>query len=279
MQNAPSGRFDYLVIGHVTRDVAPDGRFIPGGTASYATRTAQALGKRAGVITSASPDEDLERLLAAETLRISAATTTAFKNQYGPSGREQVLLSVATPLSPAEIPDRWREAAVVHIGPVAQECDPALAHLFPTAFLGITPQGWMRSWDDRGRVYHTDWENAEAILARSDAVVLSEEDIAGQEAPLPRWARTTPVLVVTRGADGCTIYTEGRSHDVPGIPVKTVDPTGAGDIFAATLFILLESGLPAVEAARRANCIAAYSVTRAGLASIPTPSEIARCLR
>jgi sugar/nucleoside kinase (ribokinase family) len=278
MQNAPSDRLDYLVIGHITRDITTDGRRVLGGTASYAARTAQMLKKRVGVITSAESESGWAALSDVEILRIPAAATTTFKNQYGPSGREQAVLSVASTLSPREVPNGWRETAVAHIGPVAQECDPALVRLFPTSFVGVTPQGWMRRWDDQGRVHRTAWEHAQAVLPHADAVVLSEEDIVGREDLIPFWAGMTPILVVTRGENGCTVYTGGATHDIPGLRVETLDPTGAGDIFAAALFVLLESGLQPVAAAHRANCIAAHSVTRAGLSGIPTSPEINRCL-
>jgi sugar/nucleoside kinase (ribokinase family) len=58
-----------------------------------------------------------------------------------------------------------------------------------------------------------------------------------------------------------------------------VDPTGAGDIFAAAFFVALQRVGDAWTAARFANCIAARSVTRAGLKSTPTPDEIVRCER
>ena len=42
---------DYLVLGHITCDVSTDGYRL-GGTATYATLTARALGLRVGVVTS-----------------------------------------------------------------------------------------------------------------------------------------------------------------------------------------------------------------------------------
>jgi len=56
--------------------------------------------------------------------------------------------------------------------------------------------------------------------------------------------------------------------------VAVTDPTGAGDIFAAAFFTAhAESGDP-LQAARLATAVAARSVTRRGLASVPTRQEI-----
>ena len=269
---------DYLVIGHVTRDLV-DGDFMLGGTASYAARTARALGCRVGVITSARYDLDLSGVLDDVTItRFPAATTTTFKNIYSAGGRSQVLHSVAETLTPAIVPSNWR-AKIVHLGPVARECDPALVNTFGDAFMGLTPQGWMRRWDQAGRVSACQWEDAEPLLARADAVVLSEEDVGGDEALVARYAAQTRLLVVTQAAKGCTVHVAGQSRHFSAPVVPEVDPTGVGDVFAAAFFVRLQQDGDPWTAARFANCVAAHSVTRVGLSGTPDPEEVARCGR
>jgi sugar/nucleoside kinase (ribokinase family) len=56
-----------------------------------------------------------------------------------------------------------------------------------------------------------------------------------------------------------------------------VEPTGAGDIFAAVLFIALRRGENPLQACALANCIAAQSVTRLRLAGIPSAQDVALC--
>lgn len=269
---------DYLVVGHVTRDILPGGGPAVGGTATYAARTAQAIGCRTGVITSAGADLELRAVLPGiRLLRIPAPVTTTFENRYSPSGREQLVHAVARGLSPSDVPPHWRQASVVHLGPVAQECDPALARAFGDAFLGLTPQGWMRRWDGQGRVHRAPWESAGQLLPHADAVVVSEEDLAGPEDEVMRWAARTPVLALTRGPRGCRVYAGGEMRDVAGYPAVEVDPTGAGDIFAATFFTSLAEGIDPWRSAQLANGLAAISIARTGSTSIPTPAEIARC--
>lgn len=269
---------DYLAIGHVTCDLV-DGGFTIGGTVSYAACTARALGCRVGVVTSANPELDLSRLLnGIEVARIPAAATTTFENIYTAAGRRQVVHSVAETLVPSMVPANWR-TTLVHLGPVVRECDPALVNAFDDAFAGITPQGWMRRRDRAGHVSRRPWKEAEALLARADAVVLSKEDVEGDEALVARYAAQTRLLVVTQGAGGCTVYTAGQSRHSPAPSVNEVDPTGAGDIFAAAFFVWLQRSGDPWAAARFANCVAAQSVKRVGLAGIPTPDEITRCAR
>ena len=275
---ALSIQLDYLVVGHVTRDLV-DGTFTIGGTVSYSARTARALGCRVGVVTSASPDLDLSPVLDGVLVARSPATaTTTFENIYTPDGRHQVLHSVAEMLVPGMVPARWK-ASIVHIGPLVRECSPALVEGFGDSFMGLTPQGWMRQWDEAGNVHPSQWEAPGPLLARADGVVLSEEDVGGDQRLLAEYATQTRLLVVTDGVRGCTVYEHGRARRFSAPAVDEVDPTGAGDIFAAAFFVALQRVGDAWMAAHFANCIAARSVTRVGLKSTPTPDEIARCER
>ncbi|MEE8391742.1 MAG: PfkB family carbohydrate kinase [Anaerolineae bacterium] len=269
---------DYLVIGHVTRDLV-NGAFAVGGTVSYSARTALALGCRVGIVTSASPDLDLSRVLDGALIACSpASTTTTFKNVYTSTGRQQMLHSVADPLVPEMVPPHWR-TGIVHVGPVTGECDPALADAFGDIFVGVTPQGWMRRWDQAGRVSSCLWEEAEPWLARADAVVLSDEDVCNDESLVAQYASQTRLLVVTHGTTGCTVYTQGQTRSFSAPSVHEVDPTGAGDIFAAAFFVALRRCGDPWTAAHFANSIAAGSVTRTGLDSTPRPDEVTHCER
>ena len=71
---------DYLVIGHITKDLLKGG-FTVGGTVTYSGLTARNLGRRVGVVTSASPDLDLrEALPGIEVVNVPSPVTTAFQN-------------------------------------------------------------------------------------------------------------------------------------------------------------------------------------------------------
>jgi len=267
---------DYLVIGHVTRDLR-DETFTIGGTASYAALTARALGCRVGIVTSASPDLNLSQILDDVWITCTpAVATTTFENAYTSAGRRQTLHSLAKTLTPEMRPADWK-VKIIHLGPVARECDPALIDVLGDAFVGLTPQGWMRRWDRIGQVRNCRWEKAERWLARADAVVLSEEDVAGNESLIAQYAAQTQILVVTQGAAGCTVHTASCSRRFPSPTAKEIDSTGAGDIFAAAFFVWLQHGGTPWEAARFANCIASGSVARSGLTGVPTSDETALC--
>lgn len=275
---------DYLVIGHATRDLRGDS-FTIGGTAAYAARAALALGCRVGVITSTDAELDLGRALpGAVVSNTLAPVTTTFENITVDGERHQLIRHVARPLVPAMVPESWR-AAIVHIGPVAQECHPALASTFGTAFVGVTPQGWMRHWDEAGQVSHRRWSGMVDVLTSADAVVLSLEDVEGNWDLAAEYAAQTSVLALTQGAQGCTVFADGEARHFPAPEADEEDSTGAGDIFAAAFFYVLQRsasrprGCDLWAAARFANCMAVQSVAQSGLSSTPNAEEIARCRR
>ncbi len=259
--------FDYLAIGHITRDLSPQG-YVAGGTVTYAGQTARALGCRTAILTSSDPhSEVLSALQGLEVEVVPSAETTTFENIYGPAGRRQVLHQRAHLLRADHLPAGWERASIVHLAPVAAEVDPDLIDIFSNSLVGVTPQGWMRTWDDEGRVTARAWAEAEAIFPRAAAVILSEEDLP-DEALLQQFRQWAPLLVLTRGAGGCTVFVAGKRRDIPAPDVVEVNPTGAGDIFAAAFLVRLyqTKGNP-WEAARFATQIAAHSVTQADLMS------------
>ncbi len=268
---------DYLVVGHITKDLYNGGYKI-GGTATYSALTARRLGYRAGIVSSNGPDIDLSTLppdLLLE-LRPCAATTT-FQNIYDDGHRRQHVGAQAALLRASDVPSGWQASPIVHLGPVAQEVEEALAAQFPDALLGLTPQGWMRRWGADGIVHSAVWDPSDALLARADAVILSREDVGDDAARIDAYARRTRLLVLTAGWKGATVYHRGQVRTYPAPSVKEVDPTGAGDIFATAFLIALHEMGDPYRAAQFANCVAAHSVERSGVSSIPTEDEVARC--
>jgi sugar/nucleoside kinase (ribokinase family) len=158
------------------------------------------------------------------------------------------------------------------------ECDPSLVtHFYGKSFVGMTPQGWMRRVDDEGRVYGDAWLGAETLLPLASAVVVSIEDLRGSWDLARVWASQAELLAVTRGWEGATLFVGGEEHRLAAPDVLQVDPTGAGDIFAAVLFCALSEGWEPLAAARQAICVASQTVAREGLLGVPAAAEIGAC--
>lgn len=281
----PQAQPHYVAVGHITQDVR-NGSFVFGGTVTYASLTARNLGYRAAIVT-ALPYEVLQDPAFAELYRgiavaaLPSEQATVFENIYTPAGRVQYLRSHARVLDPALIPPHLLRAPVVHLAPVAQEIPPAiLASIGPSSLVGITPQGWMRRWDRTGRVWPERWTSAEQFLARADALVFSEEDTGGNMQEAERYVTLARIAVITRGARGCTVYVRGaRPLDLPAFPAREVDPTGAGDVFAAAFFLKLAERSDPEEAGIYANCVASFAVEDIGTRGIPTKEQVEARLR
>jgi sugar/nucleoside kinase (ribokinase family) len=264
---------EYLVIGHVTLDRSPAGDQL-GGTVAYAGMTARAYGARTRLLTACREDTDLSLLKDIDLRRIPASRTTIFENIYHGDARAQRILSAAEPIHSDALPADWQYPDIVHLAPVAGEIGPDLLAAFPQSLVGATLQGWMRAWGPDGEVRAAPRDMARAAAKIASAIVFSLDDVHGIEREAQKLADLCPVAAVTEGACGCRVYWNGHVRRFPVEAVEPVDPTGAGDIFAAIFFLRLHETRDPFEAARMANVLATRSVTRAGMESIPSRAEI-----
>jgi len=267
------GPVDYLVIGHVAHDLTPTGPRL-GGTVAYSALTARALGLRVGIVTSVGPETSLGSLKDIPIISIESPQSTTFENIYSKQGRLQYLRAQAAHIDLNSVPELWRRASIIHLGPLANEMEPILPKDFSPALLGITPQGWMRKWDVDGRVSPSAWTDAESALAQAGVVVISREDVGSDDEVIEHMAHQTRVLAVTEGAAGAVLYWNGDRRRFRAPEVQEVDATGAGDVFATAFFVRLFKTRDPWEAARFATLVASRSVTRVGLDGTPTQSEI-----
>jgi sugar/nucleoside kinase (ribokinase family) len=268
---------DYLVIGHITQDVTPNGLRL-GGTAAFSALTARAFGLRAGVVTSANDKTSMKVLEGIQIVSVASEHTATFENIYTEDGRTQILHHHAARIPFDLVPEVWRATSIIHLGPVAQELDSESPKDFSPSLLGITPQGWMRTWNAEGRIVPCQWQNSESLLSKAGAVVISREDASGDEELIESMAHQTSLLAVTEADAGSVLYWNGDRRRFRAPEVEEVDATGAGDIFATAFFIRLNQTRDPWEAARFATQLSARSVTRMGLAGIPNQKEIDECL-
>jgi sugar/nucleoside kinase (ribokinase family) len=231
-----------------------------------------------GVVTSWGAEVPLGPLRQVPIISFPAEASTTFENVYTSQGRIQYVHQVAPRLDYNLIPDPWRSAPIVHLGPIAQEVEPSLVRNFPTSLIGLTPQGWLRHWDSQGRVHPCEWPEATFVLQRAGAAIISVEDVAFDEGRIEEMASSCRIFVVTEADQGSRLYWNGDVRRFRPPKVEQVDATGAGDIYAAAFFSRLYTTRDPWEAARFATQLSAFSVTRPGLEGIPTPEEIEECL-
>lgn len=267
---------DYLVIGDLTRDLLPAGRITLGGTTLYAAATVARLGAQAAILTAGDPAHPPALPPGIQLALVPSAIQSTFENRYTPQGRLQLLHARGPRLRFADLPPDWRAAPLVHLGPLTGEFDLDLAAAFPAALVAVTPQGWMRTWDLSlpAPIQRTLWRPEPAQLAHVDLLVLSIEDIGGDEALAAGYARVCPRVAVTRGAAGATLYLSGAPQQISACPAVERDPTGAGDVFAAALLLRLHETGDVLAAAAFASAAAACSVEGQGLAALPDRTAV-----
>lgn len=258
----------FVAVGHATLDHIGGG-VRPGGAAVYAAVAATRLGLSAGVLTSHGEDFPLDLLPPRiEVVGVPARQTTIFEHQQTPRGRAMRTGPVAAPLGPADVPDDWRDASLVLLAPVLAEVDPLIVTVFEEATIAASAQGWLRE-SPGGVVQPRPWTPPPPLVGRLQALFVSVEDVAGNQALVPQWIQRVPIVVVTAGKDGAILYVSGERFSVRPRRAREVDPTGAGDVFAATFMIEYDRTGDPWDAADAASCAASLSVEGEGWTTVP----------
>jgi pfkB family carbohydrate kinase len=273
-----ASRYDYLAVGHVTRDViedAPGGPVTrPGGGAFYSGLQAARLGLRTLIVTQGLPAE-IEELLAPyrdelDLDVIPAPHTTTLATRGAGAGRSQRMLAWAGPMrEPIAV-----SAQIAHFAPVAGE--QRIEWLTSAALVGTTPQGNLRQWGEDGEMTLTRLDPG-LLPARCDAAVISSAEQPYCDALLAAAQDPAgPLVAVTAGAQPTTLHLPGGAIDsCPSRRAATaLDDLGAGDVFAATFFVALTRGHTPMDAAGLGNAAAAVRIGGVGPSAIGSRAQI-----
>jgi sugar/nucleoside kinase (ribokinase family) len=139
---------------------------------------------------------------------------------------------------------------------------------FPAATLAALARGRRVSFDGQGLVrpdrtgpLELDAAYDPEILRHVSVLKLAEEAarvLVGEPDGEALRSLGVPEVVVTLGSQGSLVLAEGRLERVAARPVDgEVDPTGAGDAFAAAYLVSRASGHAPAAAARRATAVVA----------------------
>ena len=165
--------------------------------------------------------------------------------------------------------------------PSAAYCVPFLdAHLQRTFVDALAARGCLTIASTYGKAARNDTELVRSTLAVADlsfcnadeeGVLFGGHAFTGVEAG--------HVRVVTRGAQGATVWQGDHRTDIAGQRVEVLDPTGAGDTFCGALCSRIAAGDALAEAARFASAAGALCTTVAGaVPSIPHRSAVEELL-
>jgi adenosine kinase len=114
-----------------------------------------------------------------------------------------------------------------------------------------------------------DGEDIKHMLSLSQALTVNDYEASVVEQrtgkSIAELAQDLRAVVVTRGAEGATLYTEGQTHHIdPVAPQGLVDPTGCGDAHRAGLLYGLTQGWTWMDACKLGNLMGSIKIASRG---------------
>ena len=205
-------------------------------------------------------------------------TGVAFVSYSGTGARDFVFHlrhSAAAQLSPADVtPELLKNVGWLHVTGSSLSVSESLRQAVFVAVEQAKAAGAVVSFDPNLRpelLREVGLDELCGPVLEAAAVVLPSgaeaEVLTGLSDPLAacrKLLERAEVVLLKRGAAGCTVFAEGLEYALPSLPVREVDPTGAGDCFAAGFAAATLNGFDLSGAARFANAVGALSVTAFG---------------
>ena len=216
------------------------------------------------------------------------APTGAYFVTHGPRGHVFSYLrsgSAASRIRPDDLPD-LSKASVVHASGISMAisqpaCDTVLAAFSKARTISFDSNLRLKLWPlARARAM------IGAAAAMADYFFPSIEDarqLSGAQSIDKNlaWAHGLGAksVFLKLGPDGVVVSDRKRSERIPGVKVKAVDATGAGDCFCGAALARLEAGDSIWEAARYANAAAALATTGFGAVDpLPRPGQVRKLI-
>ena len=208
--------------------------------------------------------------------------------EYTPQGRNYQFYrknSVGSGYSAADIDYEYiRECFAVHYSGMLLELSPDMRSACQEMVRSAREQGVIVSFDPNIRKEMIRDEEAgkrlRNAIATADVIspTLEEAEYLTGETQLSCILRKLhamgpKLIAVTRDARGAVISCQGEVFEVDGIPVEAVDPTGAGDTFAAAMLVGLYRGYELREILQYANCAGALATSKRGVIGVALPTD------
>jgi 2-dehydro-3-deoxygluconokinase len=217
------------------------------------------------------------------------APTGAYFVTHGPKGHAFSYLragSAASRMRPGDLPD-LKSAEVVHASGISIAISLSACE---TVFAAFERAKGKISFDSNLRLKLWPLERAREMIGRAagmadyffpsieDARELSGVDSAEDNL---EWAHGLGARTVflKLGPDGVLVSDGATRERIPGIKVKAVDATGAGDCFCGAALARLAAGDSILDAARYANAAAALATTGFGAVDpLPRPEAVRKLI-
>jgi sugar/nucleoside kinase (ribokinase family) len=251
------------VIGHLSRDLVAGTEPQIGGGPWHASRVLRTLGHDA-VLFAKCGDEDYRKQVAALGLPLELSVrgaTTGFSFSYDEDGvRTMAVDSIGEPWRVDDVPElllrrvEWLHVAGLLSGDFDGEM---LEWLARGRRLLLDAQGLVRLRQTGPLALDGGFDRA--LLRHVTVLKLAEEEaraIVGDAELESLRELGVPEVLVTFGRDGSLVITRDAAERVPARAIS-VDPTGAGDAYAASYVAARAGGHAPVSAARRATAAVA----------------------
>lgn len=280
---------EILAIGEVVWDIIGESEFLGGAPLNFAAAL-QRLGHSVRLVSAVGSDPRGERALRSlsalgisdEFLRIRCDLPTggafitidsrgnATFSFPRPAAFDDLAIDAATMSRLEAHPPKW-----LYFGTLTQT-NPSNENLL-RALIQRLP-GVKSFYDINLRVGLWNLPLVQGLSALADVIKLNEDEarmlhrLAGHAGAFSidsfcrQWSAVHSVdtICVTRGGDGCAVFSKNRLHVFPGYPITVVDTVGAGDAFAAAFLHGILLGWPAARLASFANALGALVASRPG---------------
>ena len=128
----------------------------------------------------------------------------------------------------------------------------------------VAEKAGFASFDPGQDLHRYSAEQLHSIISRASLLFANHHEVEGMcrmmSISQSRLITMVPMAVFTRGAEGSTLYLEGDEEHIPAIPVRMVDPTGAGDAYRAGFLTAYAKNFPPGICCRIGTVVASYVV-------------------
>ena len=274
----------FVAIGNISIDYLQDSQFA-GGSVLQSSLLASKLGLKSSAITSFGKDfqklkQNWQNVQVYPQLSPFSTTVGLIYDEKG--NRRVIIKKEGGVISEKLLPKEVSDADIIFICPIVHEISSDLvsfiARTNKKALIVVTPQGWLRDWKKEGdAISQKPWSNAKEILSHTDILSISEEDIQENKSVLNLYKdfiKQGGIIIVTQGSKGAIAYRRQKLISSKAYPTKAIDPTGAGDIFAASFAIAWRETASLEKSLRFANVAASFIIEGIGVSNMPTRPQI-----
>ena len=289
--------FDLTVIGnlcidHIKNELTNEELLYLGGTSTYVALAASKLNKKVAIISPFGSDlsDDLVKTLKQENITFfqikSDEKQTRFHHTTRKNNeRDLILLNKGHVIKANEIPEEALDTKLVLIGSVIGEVEVGVLEKIPKNIpIGLEIQGFVREVDSNNHIIHQYWEDMPLYLQHVKYLKGSINELLAAIGldktkyllqVLKEICDMGPeVLLITKGLQGSTIFSNNISIDIPATKSKCVDRTGAGDTFLAAFTLRYIDSQDLLDAGYFASVAASFVVEGMGATNFGTIERI-----